>query len=256
MRKFFIVLFAFLALPAMAQIQVYHGGNHSGAQQSTLSVTTSNHQGFWLFVDDILQNENPVRSISIQNMPASDYYIRVEMNNNEHNCVGQFVNFNRPQSFEFAQRNGFYGLIAIQGGFRPELAMSLISATPQNGQLLPPPVPGNNVGMNPTIPLPPPAPGNNMGMNPVDFNQAKELIRNESFDNSRLALAKQVVSGNGMNAAQITEICKLFSFENNALEFAKYAYQYCTEPNKYYLVNEAFKYDSSKRELNDYINGK
>lgn len=256
MRKILVFAFAFLLSPVMAQIHINHGGNNHVPQQSALSITTFNQQGFWLFVDDILQNENPVRSISIQNMPASDYYIRVEMNNNDHNCVGQFVNLSRPQSFEFAQRNGFFGLIAIQGGFRPELTMSLISATPQNGQLLPPPVPGNNVGMNPTIPLPPPAPGNNMGMNPVDFNQAKELIRNESFDNSRLALAKQVVSGNGMNAAQITEICKLFSFENNALEFAKYAYQYCTEPNKYYLVNEAFKYDSSKRELNDYINGK
>lgn len=254
MRKLLVIAFAFLFSPMMAQIHINHGGNYSGTQQTTLSITTNNQQGFWLFVDDVLQNENPVRSIAIQNMPFGDSYIRVEMNNNDHNCVGQFVNLNRPQSFEFVQRNGFYGLIATQGGFRPELTMSLIVATPQNGQPLPPPVPGNNVGMNPTIPLPSPVPG--MGMNPMDFNQAKELIRNESFDNSRLALAKQVVSGNGMNANQITEICKLFSFENNALEFAKYAYQFCIEPNKYYLVNEAFKYDSSKRELNDYINGK
>ena len=239
MRKILVFAFAFLLSPVMAQIHINHGGNNHVPQPSSLSITTLNQQGFWLFVDDVLQNENPVKSIAIQNMPASDYYIRVEMNNNDHNCVGQFVNLSRPQSFEFAQRNGFFGLIAIQGGFRPELTMSLIAAIPQNGQ-----------------PLPPPVPENNMGMNPKDFAQAKEQIRNESFDNSRLALAKQVVSGNGMNAAQITEICKLFSFENNALEFAKYAYQYCTEPNKYYLVNEAFKYDSSKRELNEFINGK
>ena len=239
MRKLFIVLFAFLALPAMAQIQVYHGGNHFGAQQSTLSVTTSSHQGFWLFVDDVLQNENPVKSICIQNMPSGNHYIRVEMDNIDHNCVGQFVNFNRQQSFEFAQRNGFYGLIAIQGGFRPELVMPLIVATPQNG-----------------MPLLPPVPGNNVGMNPMDFDQALNQLKNESFDNSRLTLAKQMVSGNMMTASQIKEICKLFSFENNALDFAKYAYQYCLDSNKYYLVNEAFKFDSSKRELNDFINGK
>ncbi len=235
MRKLFIVLFAFLALPAMAQIQVNHGGIHSGAQQSTLSVTTSNHQGFWLFVDDILQNENPVKSICIQNMPMQDVYIRVEMNNMDHNCVGQFVNFNRPQSFEFTQRNGFYGLIATQGSFRPELTMPLVVANPQNGMPMPPPYPG---------------------LNPNDFNQALNQLKNESFDTSRLTLAKQIASGNMLTAAQITEICKLFSFENNALDFAKFAYQYCMDANKYYLVNEAFKYDSSKRELNDYINGK
>lgn len=93
-------------------------------------------------------------------------------------------------------------------------------------------------------------------MKHADFRQAKTQIENESFDNSRLNLAKQIVSGNKMSATQITEICKLFSFENNALDFAKFAYQFCTEPNKYYLVNEVFKFDSSKRELNDYINGK
>lgn len=235
MRKLFIVLFAFLALPAMAQIQVYHDGNHFGIQQSTLSVITSNHQGFWLFVDDILQNENPVKSICIQNMPMQDVYIRVEMNNMDHNCVGQFVNFNRPQSFEFAQRNGFYGLIATQGSFRPELTMPLVVANPQNGMPMPPAY---------------------SELNPSDFNQALNQLKNESFDTSRLTLAKQIASGNMLTAAQITEICKLFSFENNALDFAKFAYQYCLDSNKYYLVNEAFKFDSSKRELNDFINGK
>lgn len=235
MRKLFIVLFAFLALPAMAQIQVYHDGNHFGIQQSTLSVITSNHQGFWIFVDDILQNENPVKSICIQNMPVQDVYIRVEMNNMDHNCVGQFVNFNRPKSFEFAQRNGFYGLIATQGSFRPELTMPLVVANQQNGMPMPPAYPG---------------------LNPNDFNQALNQLKNESFDNSRLTLAKQIASGNMLTAAQVTEICKLFSFENNALDFAKFAYQFCTEPNKYYLVNEVFKFDSSKRELIDYINGK
>ena len=235
MRKILVFAFAFLLSPVMAQIHINHGGNNHVPQQSALSITTFNQQGFWLFVDDILQNENPVRSISIQNMPASDYYIRVEMNNIDHNCVGQFVNLDRQQSFEFAQRNGFYGLIAIQGGFRPELTMPLVVANPQNGMPMPPAYSGLNLN---------------------DFNRALNQLKNESFDTSRLTLAKQIASGNMLTSAQITEICKLFSFENNALDFAKFAYQYCLDSNKYYLVNEAFKYDSSKRELNDYINGK
>ncbi len=229
MRKLFIIMFALLSLPTMAQIKIHNVGNQQNANCS-LSIKAFAGQSFWLFVDDVLQNENSVKSICIQNMVPRDYYIRVEMDNQEHNCVGQFVQLDGSKSFEFTQRNGFFGLISTQGGFRPELTLQFYESQP-NSNILP-------------------------GLNPADFNQAKEQIRNESFDNSRLALAKQVVSGNGMNAAQITEICKLFSFENNALEFAKYAYQYCTEPNKYYLVNEAFKYDSSKRELNDYINGK
>ena len=165
MRKLPFILSTIIALPVMGQVKIHNVGNQQNTNYS-LSIKTYEGQSFWLFVDDVLQNENPVKSIAIQNMSSSDYYIRVEMNNNEHNCVGQFVNLSRPQSFEFAQRNGFFGLIAIPGGFRPELTMSLIAATPQNGK-----------------PLPPPVPENNLGMNHADFNQAKEQIRNESFDN-------------------------------------------------------------------------
>lgn len=229
MRKLFIILFAFLTLPTMAQVKVHAVGNQQTASCS-LSVKASAGQSFWLFVDDVLQNENSAKSICLQNMPPRDYYIRVEMDNQEHNCVGQFIQLDGSKSFEFTQHNGFFGLISIQGGFRPELTLQFYENQPNSNILL--------------------------GLNPADFNQAKEQIKNESFDNSRLNLAKQIVSGNGMNAAQITEICKLFSFENNALEFAKFAYQYCLDANKYYLVNEAFKHDSSKRELNEFINGK
>ena len=229
MRKLFIILFAFLTLPTMSQIKIQAIGNHHDTDMS-LSIKATDNQSFWLFVDDVLQNENSAKSICLQNMPPRDYYIRVEMDNQEHNCVGQFIQLDGSKSFEFTQHNGFFGLISIQGGFRPELTLHFYENQLNSNILL--------------------------GLNPADFNQAKEQIKNESFDNSRLNLAKQIVSGNGMNAAQITEICKLFSFENNALEFAKFAYQYCLDANKYYLVNEAFKHDSSKRELNEFINGK
>ena len=228
MRKLFIIIFALLTLPTMAQVKVHAVGNQQTASCS-LSVRAVAGQSFWLFVDDVLQNENSVKSICIEDMVPRDYYIRVEMDNQEHNCVGQYVKLDGSKSFEFSQRNKFYGLVAIQGGFRPELTLQF-SENHKNGN----------------VPF----------MKHADFRQAKTQIENESFDNSRLNLAKQIVSGNKMSATQITEICKLFSFENNALDFAKFAYQFCTEPNKYYLVNEVFKFDSSKRELIDYINGK
>ena len=229
MRKLFLILFAFIVLPSMAQVKIHTVGNQQNASCS-LSITAFAGQSFWLFVDDVLQNENSAKSICLQNMPPRDYYIRVEMDNQEHNCVGQFIQLDGSKSFEFTQHNGFFGLISIQGGFRPEMTLQFHENQLNSNMLL--------------------------GLNTADFNQAKEQIKNETFDNSRLNLAKQVVSGNGMKATQITEICRLFSFENNALDFAKYAYQFCTDPNTYYLVNEVFKFDSSKRELNDFINGK
>ena len=56
-----------------------------------------------------------------------------------------------------------------------------------------------------------------------------------------------------MSASQILGICKLFSFESNKLEFAKYAYEFCVDKNKYFLLSEAFTYESSKRELSEFV---
>ena len=47
-----------------------------------------------------------------------------------------------------------------------------------------------------------------------------------------------------------------FGFEETKLEFAKYAYDFCTEKNKYYMVGDKFSFSSSKDELNEYLEGK
>jgi hypothetical protein len=47
---------------------------------------------------------------------------------------------------------------------------------------------------------------------------------------------------------------KLFSFESSRLEFAKFAYKYTWDINNYFLLNDAFDFESSIDELNKYIN--
>jgi hypothetical protein len=94
-----------------------------------------------------------------------------------------------------------------------------------------------------------------MGMNPQDYEYAYKMLAEESFDSSRLKLARQIVSTNPMSVNQIIGICKLFSFESNKLDFAKFAYRHCTDKNRYFMVNEVFNFESSKRELRDYIMG-
>lgn len=81
------------------------------------------------------------------------------------------------------------------------------------------------------------------------------MLADESFDSSRLKLAKQIIMSNPMSVNQIMGICKLFSFESNKLDFAKFAYRHCTDKNRYFMLNEVFSFESSKRELRDYIIG-
>ena len=92
-----------------------------------------------------------------------------------------------------------------------------------------------------------------MGMNPRDYDDAFRIISEENFDEKRLATAKRIIADNPMNARQIANICKLFSFDANRLDFAKFAYHHCVDANKYFLVDETFTFESSKKALYEYI---
>ena len=254
MKRLFLYLLVFVTFPAMAQYRSHGGQGHDGHNQghaSSLTIVAPRHQAFWLFVDDVLQNEQPVHSIRINNLWPDEFYVRVELDNREQNCFGQFIDLRHPQGFSIEEHRGFFGLESTHGDIRPELVMNL-----NIGNIMPeppmPPAPHEEV----IIPTPmPPAQSEPMGMSPKDFDEAYTMIQHESFDDTRLAIAKQVVTSNKMTINQIKQIATLFSFESNKLEFAKFAYPYCIEKNKYYLLYDVFDHASSKQELNEYIQG-
>lgn len=239
-KHLLFILILFMAMPCWAQvakIRPKHGGNQQG--NVTLTVTSPRNQSyrFWLYVDDVLQNEQSARSICVRNLGEDSYYIRVELDNKLQNCVGQFIDLRQSQTLAIVHSDKWYGLETTDMHIRPELTRDLI--TGQSEPSVVPPVP-------PVPPMP-------YGMDPQDYEEACHLISKESFDSSKLTVAEQVVSSNPVTASQILGICKLFSFESNKLSFAKTAYPYCVDKNKYYLLNEAFSYESSKRELNEFI---
>jgi len=86
-----------------------------------------------------------------------------------------------------------------------------------------------------------------------DFASAKQSISSKSFEDSKLTIAKQIISNNCLLCSQIKEIMGLFTFEDSKLEFAKYAYGYVYDLNNYYKLNDAFTFESSIDELDEYI---
>ena len=90
-------------------------------------------------------------------------------------------------------------------------------------------------------------------MNQTDFAAAIKIIKNGSFDDTKLSTAQSICSANCLSSEQVVEICRLFSFEESKLTFAKYAFKYCTNPEKYFKVNDVFSFSSSKEQLNDFI---
>lgn len=90
-------------------------------------------------------------------------------------------------------------------------------------------------------------------LSPADFQNAKSTIKNQSFDDTRASIAKQVIQANCMSTAQVKEILTLFSFEETKLDIAKFAYLYTCDRNRYYEINSVFSFSSSVEELNSYI---
>ena len=93
-------------------------------------------------------------------------------------------------------------------------------------------------------------------MERMSFEDALKTVKNEGFDETRLDIAKQIASTNCLTTSQISNMCQTFGFEASKLEFAKYAYDHCTDPNNYFKVVNIFSFSSSKTELNNYIKGR
>ncbi len=105
---------------------------------------------------------------------------------------------------------------------------------------------------------PAPAPAKSDGcdypMSDAEFSRAKESISSKSFEDSKMSVAKQITRGNCLTALQVKEIMQLFSFEDSRLEFAKFAYKFTFDKRNYYMVNDAFQFEMTIDELDEFLN--
>ena len=86
-----------------------------------------------------------------------------------------------------------------------------------------------------------------------DFRMAKQSIESKDFSDSKVTLAKQVLNSNCMLTSQVHELVGLFDFEDDKLDIAKYAYGSTLDVGNYYRVNDAFEFESTIEELDEYI---
>lgn len=79
------------------------------------------------------------------------------------------------------------------------------------------------------------------------------LRKNANFDESKLSMIRQQMRTTMFTAEQITALVKEMSFDKNRLSLAKSMYTKCVDQERYLLVYDAFDFESSKKELMDYI---
>jgi len=92
-------------------------------------------------------------------------------------------------------------------------------------------------------------------MDETRFAQVMKSLSEKSFESSKLTIAKQVINNNCLTSDQVKRMMLEFSFEASRLDLAKYAYGFTYDIGNYYLLNDAFTFESSIDELNQYIAG-
>lgn len=91
---------------------------------------------------------------------------------------------------------------------------------------------------------------------PVSYYELEDFLHYmnlQNFDNRKLNSAKSFVKSKALTAAQIAQISRGLSYDNNRLTFAKYAYRFCIDPGNYYAVEATLSYHHSKQELRAYV---
>ncbi|MDR6370375.1 hypothetical protein J2795_001081 [Chryseobacterium bernardetii] len=79
------------------------------------------------------------------------------------------------------------------------------------------------------------------------------MMSNEKFDDGKIAMINQQMRTSMFTSVQIRDLVKALSFDNKKLALAKSMYRNCADKDRYFLVYDAFDFESSKRELMDYI---
>lgn len=87
-----------------------------------------------------------------------------------------------------------------------------------------------------------------------EFERFYLAVANRSFDDSKMALAKQVLRHSTIYAEDLKSLMKLLNFESNKIELAKFMYQQVCDRRNFYMVYDAFSFESSIREMDRFIN--
>ena len=80
-----------------------------------------------------------------------------------------------------------------------------------------------------------------------------ETLRKESFETTRIKLAKQAVEQYSFTSAQVKQLLQLFSFEESRLDMAKHMYRLSTDKPNYFQVYDVFSFSASKEQLSAYL---
>lgn len=224
------------------------------AQPGAITIKSDTGEKFYLFVNNQQLNQSPKSAIFLPDLHEPYYHVAVKFAN------GRLRNI-EMDPLTIADANGqlrhvTYKLVKSKRTGR--IKLTFVSMVPVDRRMIVP----KNVFVahyypvtiqEPVEPQQPIGCANGYRMGNSDFQSALATVKNQGFDDTRQKIARQIVSANCLSTDQIIEMANIFGFDESKLEFAKFAYEFCTDPQNYYKVSNVFGFSSSAEELSDYV---
>jgi hypothetical protein len=258
MKVFFwvaILLLFPLVTPAQdrSHDHAYDRRDNYGEPGSALTVFSENREPFFLMINGIKQNAYPQTRVRVEGLPQVTNDVQIIFDDNRTQAIQKRITFSDP--VEGKAVNMVLKIARVQNGY-PKLCF--VKSTelmrdyrPEQGEYVM--SYGRDGSQQGLVKASPPWPPREMDSKV--FSDMKHSIAGVSFEETKLSTAKTVLSSNYISTAQVMEICRLFSFEDSKLDFAKFAYSKTVDPNNYFKVGNVFSFSSSKEALNDFLSG-
>ena len=211
------------------------------SQSNTLVVFSQDPTPFYIVLDGVKKNEVAETRVVVPGIRQTNSNVQIYFKDESIAPITKNIWWEEGHENDEVT----YRIVPVKRGYK----LRFFSTVPNKVTPTPPPTTAVIAGNTVT------APASLVGcVNPVqDIGSIMGAIDDESFDEGKMTVAKQATSKKCLTVDQIKQIMDEFSFSKNKLDFAKYGYTRCYNPDDYYQVNAAFDFDSEKKELNEYI---
>lgn len=220
--------------------------------KGSITVFTEAGEKFWLILNGAKINAKSAAKVFAPNLTEPNYKVKIIFENNlipalsDNAPVIDFDGNIFARTFVVKKANNKFVMRSVS-----QKQVGGIKTQPEN-------IPVNDPGVTPsksnnTLPQQTSSVACTTAMSTMDFNDFIKQLRAQSFDETKVNMAKQATGANCMSVSQIKAVMKEISFEQSRLDYAKFAYSYTNERNKYYMLNDAFSFSSSVDELSNYV---
>ena len=86
-----------------------------------------------------------------------------------------------------------------------------------------------------------------------EMRAVMKVLKDQSFDDKKLEVAKMCAVIGRFCTSDFAEMAETFNFDDKRLEFLKFAYQYCLDPQNYPMLHDCFTFESNYDALMKYV---